>query len=820
VEDCQPAGLLADRVWIDLVGLDEATARARLQEEIARALRGPGRPTTAPRFPRMPAVAAARPRFPSALPGVWNVPFRRNPDFTGRDELLASLAGALAGGGTAAVTQVLQGGGGVGKTTLAVEYAYRYRGQFDTVWWVRAEQPATLLGDLTDLAVTLGLTDPGEASQQLAVAAVRRWLEDHDRWLLVLDNAQGPETLTGLEALLARLVGLLPQVVHGQVLVTSRDASWEQHATLAELEVFTPEEAVAFLLARSGSSDEQAAAAVAELLGWLPLALEQAGAYVRETRIPLSNYLDRLRQFPTLTIAKGRPRDRNPADTVATTWQVSLQRIKPVPGAVMLLEVCAFLGPEEIPREVLATHLDSPAEELEAVTEDPFALDDAVAALRRFGLVKANEQVLTVHRLLQRVVRDGLDAAAASNRTRTALCLLAKAFPVEDVDDPEVWPRCEQLLPHALVAANHAEHSQIEPAATSDLLDSMGSYLHERARYAEARSLAQRALALAERTYGPEGDIIPARLGKLAAVLRVQGELDQARTLLERAVTIDEAHVGSNYPDTAWSLHNLGLVLLAQGDLDGARALHERALAILEAHLGADHLTIAASLNHLAGVLRAQGDLEGARTLFERALAIHEAHLGPDHPTTTWSLSNLARVLREQGDLDRARTLQERALSIREVRLGPDHPITAWSLHNLAAVLADQGDLEGARILYERALAVREVRLGSDHYETARSLDNLAGVMHAQGDLQAARALQERALAIREAHLGADHSDTAWSLHNLAAVLHDQGDLDRARTLLERALAIRWARLGANHPDTVQSRQRLAAVVAALDKQQ
>jgi hypothetical protein len=241
----------------------------------------------------------------------------------------------VAGRGTrrrraAAVTQVLQGAGGVGKTASAVEYAYRHRSRFDTVWWVRAEQPATLLGDLTDLAVTLGLADPNEASQQFATAAVRPWLDDHDRWLLVLDNAEAPDRATGLDAPLARLVDLLPQVVHGQVLVTSRDASWEQHAALAELEVFTPEEAVAFLLARSGASDEQAAGQVAGLLGGLPLALEQAGAYVRETRIALSAYLDRLHQFPAMTLAKGRPRDRNPTDTVATT---RLGRNRPRRGA-------------------------------------------------------------------------------------------------------------------------------------------------------------------------------------------------------------------------------------------------------------------------------------------------------------------------------------------------------------------------------------------------------------------------------------------------------------------------------------------------------
>ncbi len=181
VEDCEPAGLLADRVWIDLVGTDEATARARLRHDVAAALRGPGRPTTPPRFPRAPAPAVERPRFPTALPPVWNLPFQRNPTFTGRQQELAALAAALEPGGAAAVTQVLQGAGGVGKTTLAVEYAYRHRAEFDTVWWVRAEQPATLVGDLAELGAALGLAEASQPDQQLTVAAVRRWLADHDR---------------------------------------------------------------------------------------------------------------------------------------------------------------------------------------------------------------------------------------------------------------------------------------------------------------------------------------------------------------------------------------------------------------------------------------------------------------------------------------------------------------------------------------------------------------------------------------------------------------------------------------------------------------
>jgi tetratricopeptide (TPR) repeat protein len=655
VEPCQPEGLLGPVLYIDLVGLDEAAARTRLHEELAAVVRGQ-RPLPANRqFPgRGPEAVVAdvgRPRFPTALPPVWNLPFRRNPSFTGREQALAALAEQLERGAAAAVTQALQGAGGVGKTALAVEYAYRYRSQFDTVCWVRAEQPATLVGDYAGLAGALQLPGAGQADQQLAVVAVRRWLEEHDRWLLVLDNAEAPDTPTGLEVPLAQLIDLLPRVLHGQVLVTSRDASWEEQAALAELEVFTLTEAVAFLLARSGSNDQATATQIVELLGWLPLALEQAGAYIRETRLSLVDYLARLRGYPALTVARGRPRDRDPTDTVATTWQVSLERVRPTAGAALLLEVCGFLGPEEIPRELFAQQLDPPAAELHLLAQDPFALDAAVAALHRFGLVKADEQSLTVHRLLQQVVGSALDPATKAARVRVAVRLVDRALPFGGHVDPGLWPACARLLPHALAATEHAEQVGVEPLATASLLESAASYLHGRARYADARPLFERALA------------------------------------------IRQARPGPDHPDTARTLSGLADILVAQGDLDGAHPLFERALAIRQARLGPDHPTTADSLSGLAAISAAHDDLDGARRLFERALAIRETHLGPDHMLTAWSLSNLATVLAAQGDLEGARRLHERALAIRETRLGPDHPHTAESRRQLAALTSD---LEGA----------------------------------------------------------------------------------------------------------------------------
>lgn len=769
IEACQPAGLLADRVYVDLVDLDGAAAKAALLEGIAAALRGNARPASRPEFPsRGVATLVDRPRFPTALPPIWNVPFRRNPAFTGREGELARLATALQADGTVAVTQVLQGGGGVGKTTLAVEYAYRQRTLFDTVWWIRAEEPATLIGDYANLGVACRVAETSESDQHLVAAAVRRWLEDHDRWLLILDNAEAPDAKLGLEAPLDRPVGLLPQIVHGQVLITTRNTSWEEHAAVAELEVFSPAEAVAFLLARSDSTDEQAAATVAELLGWLPLALEQAGAYVRETRLPLTGYLDRLRQFPAITLTKGSPRDRNPADTVATTWQVSLERVQPIPGAVALLEVYAFLGPEEMPRDLLTQQLSAAVEEFTELADDPFAVDEAVAAIRRYGLVKVSQHALVMHRLLQQVIRDSLDPDRRVERTASAIRLIRGVFPA-DSTDPETWPVYAHLLPHALAVTSHAQTRDSEPDATAWLLTQAGLYLWQR------------------------------------------GDLQQAHGLLERALAIREAHLGADHPDTAQNLNDLAVVLHDEGAYDDARVLHERALVIRESQLGPDHLDTAQSLNNLGRTVRYQGDVDRAQTVLERGLAIRQASLG-NHKDTAWSLADLGLVMFDRGDLDGACALYEQALAIFETSVGPDHPDTAHSISRLATTLTRQGNLDRALPLHERALAIREARRGPDHPDTAHTLNNFGRALGVYGDLDRARTLLERSVAVREARLGPDHPDTAQSLDDLARVLVAQGELDHARNSLERAVIIRTSRLGPGHPLTVSAVNDLGEV--------
>jgi tetratricopeptide (TPR) repeat protein len=772
---------------------------------------------------------------------VSNLP-PRNPVFTGRDGLVTALEERLGAGPAAAVVQpqALHGLGGVGKTQLALEHAYRHAGDYDMVWWVAAEQPAAIPGQLVALARRLGLNEQVEQAETVAVLLDE--LRHHDRWLLIFDNAEQPQDLRPF----------WPSGAGGHVLVTSRNPSWGGLATTVQVDVLRRSEAVMFL-ERRAALDTTQAAALAEALGDLPLALEQAAAYLEETSTPADDYLDLLRDRAPELLALGQ--SANAEQTIATTWTVSLDRIRAqAPAAQDLLTLCAFLAPEDLPRSLLTEHPDRLPEPPATAVGDQIGFQQALGALRRYSLATVTTEAVSVHRLVQAVTRHALDVEPARAWAAAAVRLVWAGFPGQS-EDVQVWPVAAQLLSHALAATEHASAFGADPEATAALLYECGRYLWGRAEHVQAKMLHERALAIRETRLGPNhpltgtslnalgnvlrdlGDFPAARshleralviresrlgprdphtantLNNLALVLRDLGDLAAARTFHERALAIREDHFGQDYPQVALSLNNLGHVLHDLGDLTTARRHHQRALAIYEAQLGPDHPNVARSLDHLGAVLTDLGELAAAHTHHQRALAIRQARLGPNHPDTATSLYNLGIASQGLGNLDEARASLEQARAIYEAALGPDHPQTAHTLRSLAGVLRDQGNLQGARILYERALALREEQFGPDHPQVATNLNHLAKVLADQGDLPGARSLHERGLAIREAHLGSDHPDTAASLHNLANVLQAQGDLDHARTLHQRALAIREARLGPDHPDTAWSLHNLAIVL-------
>jgi tetratricopeptide (TPR) repeat protein len=594
IEDCQLPRLLATRVYIDLVGLGRQQARTRLLEGVKQGRR---RPKRAPKFPgeqRAGGEDVGEPCFPAEGPQITNLP-ARNRNFSGRGELLERLHAALQAESLAAVVPVgaVHGLGGVGKTELALEYAHRYQADYDVVWWVPAELPTSAAAVLAGLARRLGIEQVADQSEM--VARLFEELRGRERWLLIYDNAEQPKDLAGL----------LPAGGGGQVLVTARWSVWSRKGIGLKVDVLAREESVAFLVRRTGSTDQAVLDALAGELGDLPLALQEATAYLEETQTNIGEYLDLVRERGRELFGLDQPADDEHGDRrrVATVWSLSLERVhQQAPAAEALLRLCAFLAPDDIPRELPREHPEVLPSELAGVVGDVLGYNRLLAAVSRFSLATVTSTSLSVHRLVQAVLQAQLGADGEPAWAAAGVGLLRASFPNES-REVATWETCGRLLPHVLAAAGHAQRLGVAGTQAGWLLDRASAYLLERGLYRQARPIAEQALALTEADLGPQDVEVARRCDELGNVLQALGELAGARAQYERALAISEAALGPDHPDVAIWRNDLGRVLQDLGDLAGARAQYERALAISEATLGPDHPTVATIRGNLNSLL-------------------------------------------------------------------------------------------------------------------------------------------------------------------------------------------------------------------------
>ncbi len=762
-------------------------------------------------------------------PGVWNVPYLRNPHFTGREDLLERLDQQLRPAGRqeptttrrAALTQAqaIKGLGGIGKTQIAVEYAYRSReeGRYTHTLWVNAADEETIITSFVTLAELLpNFPAKGETDQRKVVRAIKRWLEHcQQHWLLIFDNADD----------LAILPEYLPQGGHGSILLTTRAHGVGSLAASLEVEKMSFIEGTELLLRRAQrfahATDEEIneAGNIVVALDHFPLALDQAGAYIEETQCGFGDYLAAYQAHRRELLARRGTQATNYPDSVATTWSLSFHKVEHAnPAAAELLRLCAFLAPDAIPLELIknaAPHWSAP---LRKSAVDQFLFDQMIALLQRFSLVKRSEatETLSLHRLVQAVLIDAMKRETQRRWAKRVVVAVDELFP--DANDVASWPRCLRYLSQVQACYTLLEHYSIEPLEAARLLNQAGMYLVHHALYTVALLLIQRALAICERQLGPEHPDCASSLNNLAVLYRTLGKYAQAEPLYQRALAIREQQLGADHPKTALSLNNLAVCYQSQGKYAEAEPLFRRALNLREQQLGPDHPDTAQGLSNLAGIYRALGKYAEAEPLFVHAIAIREQRLGADHPDTANSLGNLALLYQEQGKYSEAESLYRRALAIREQQLGPDHPDTAQSLNNLAVLYDVQGKYAEAEPLYRRALAIREQLLGAGHPHTILSMDNLAGNYRDQGKYAEAEPLYRRVLSMREHTLEPHHADLANTLHGFAALREAQGDLQEAVSLYQRALTIREHAHGLLHPKTTNTRKRLCAVLVALGR--
>ncbi|MBI1353364.1 MAG: tetratricopeptide repeat protein [Acidobacteria bacterium] len=744
--------------------------------------------------------------------------------FAGRVEDLLTLHGLLQRQRTAVVqgVGVVHGTAGLGKTQLAIEYAYRFAEAYPGgVFWVDAEQGLTaeprdrLLSYVSALAGPRGITIDGELEPQEQAQQLWRGFSGPPS-LVILDNFPENEPLRPY---------LPTGAATAQTLVTTRGRDFGGYATL-NLDFLSDEDSLALINGDPVNPNHRAysraeAQPLLDLLGGLPLALEIARGFLQFRKdlgpADLAGEIERAGAMAALERFAEKYTDELPSGhekNVAATFQLSWNLLGE--PARNLLRVLADLAPVAVPLRLLRRILPN---ESESPLDDP--LEEALGELERLSLLErdATQEGTgdpTVHRLVLAFAEHVQPESPLFERAVEAVHAEMQRATVEQ-EDRAAYDELEAILPHAWLLAHE---QRADAAARSSILDRIGTHHQLHGRLRQAAAALRKALALDLATHGDDHPNVSTRQSNLALILKDLGEPAAARDLLRPALATVLARYGPDHPNVATTQSNLATVLQDLGELPEARDLLRKALASDEARYGPDHPEVAKKQCNLAMVLQDLGEPAEARDLLRAALASALARYGPDHPSVATSQSNLALVLRDLGELPEARDLLREALASDLARYGPDHPSVATRQSNLALVLKELGELPEARDLLRLALASDLARYGPDHPSVATRQSNLATVLQDLGELPEARDLLRSALASALARYGPGHPSVATSQSNLAMVLKDLGELPEARDLLRKALASDEARFEPDHPNMGIRRINLAGVLQELGEVQ
>ncbi|WP_170308839.1 BTAD domain-containing putative transcriptional regulator [Pseudonocardia hierapolitana] len=730
-----------------------------------------------PELRRVHAAVLAQEPLPAAVSSALptNLP-PRNRSFVGREDVLAEVSGVLDDDVRRPRAVALVGLAGVGKTELALELAHRRRRTGRVAWWVAAEDPAGTATGLADLAAALGIVafERGEDTH----AALWTELDRAPGWVLVFDNADDP----------ALLEPFLPAARHGDVVITSRNPAWRRLARPVTVSSLRRTESVRYVVGRTGDAAAEADT-LAEQVGDLPLALEQACAYIEQTGMSVPDYVELFRERRASLLLRD-PLDSRP--TVATTWGLAFDRLyQRSPRAAGLLEAIAFLAPDAITVATLRRlgHPEMFADELD--------LQDALAELLRLSLVDRDSGFVRVHRLVQDVVRARLPVGVRRRRLVEAV----RACTGDGADT-------EDAGAHLLTVAAHAEALGTVPDGLVEALAELAGRQAARALYPAAQRVLETALRLQHEI--DDAVLHGTLVCRLGEVLDAAGYLAPALDLHRRAVRILDSTLDPDDVVLAHAYNRLGHVLNCADDAVAAIDAHERALLALQ-KAGRDDL-VPPVLVDLGYTLWAAGRLGPAGEALRAGRELLEGHGRRDDRDWAHATAGLGIVAQDGGNLEEAVSLQRTALDVFTRVCGPEHPDTAQTLDKLGYALRLSGRADEAVEVHLRAVRLLERVLGADDSRVAMTLTNLGLAYADAGRTGEAIEAQARARRIFHAALGPAHASTLLADRRLAVALAASGNQVRARTLMNAVLEVAEQRL----EDNPAEQARIAADAARV----
>ena len=698
--------------------------------------------------------------------------------------------------------------GGIGKTQIALEYVYTNKSTYNRIYWITAIDQASLVSGYRDIAKSVALKIEPDSDHLEIAKRVLHWLSRDQSWLLVIDNLDnikvadgllpenGPQTHTLITTRNPNSAGIPAEGLEVPLLDT--DDAIDLLSTLSNIEILPD------------SSEYKEARQIVTMLDHLPLAIEHAGAYVREAAGDFATFLQDYEQNQRDLHQWVPQGNRQYPHSVATTWSMSFNLVRTNhTQAADLFRLFAFLNPDGILIDFLisgAKAIDN--DDLRQLISNRIEMAKALIELEKFSLLRWDRigKSMMVHRLVQRVVRDEMSNEDLKTFCTMAVDVCGQSFPLEWNNDTRHTCRTYfgQVI-GPLLAVN-----SIRTEKLADIMERVGKFLFYDGKYADSAILLMQVIELRTEIFGADHPSNLTSMVNLAATYWQQGRMTAAGKLHREIFEKRKYILGEDHPDTLTAMNDLAMTYRQEGRITETVELLQEVVNKMKNILGDDHPDTLTAMNDLAVTYRRQGLLTEAARLQEDVLERRKRVIGDDHPVTLINIGNLAWTYWLQGRTAEALILQEEAVNKMKKILGDDHPDTLTNMHNLALTYQQQGRSADAVKLQEEVLEKRKRIIGDDHPATLTSIGNLAYTYWQQGRATEAATLQVEVVKKMKEVLGDDDPETLMNMNNLALTLRQQGQTTDAVSLQEEVFEKRKKILGKNHPDTLKGMSDLA----------
>ena len=711
------------------------------------------------------------------------------------------------------------GMGGVGKTELAIQYAWHHlQGLGDGaggVCWVDARDGDVGIQLVNFARSLLNLNPPEDWDLPTQLNYCWRNWQKGD-WLIVIDD------VTNYRQQVKPY--LPPESSQFKVLLTTREELGRpvEHLPLYKLQ---PEAALDLLTSLVGVQRIQHESDIAEQLckwlDYLPLGLELVGRYLeRDPDLLLKTMLSRLE--------KKRLRHRSVLEVdstmtarlgVADAFELSWERLDE--DAQFLGCLLSLFASADIPWDLVKlAYSNMPSSENEEIELD--ILEEARADLVRFNLLqRTGEGIYRLHQLIREFLREKREQSAQVNDLKKAFvaAIVAVAKQVSDSPTRQQIQTVTSAMPHVTEVAQDKDlKNYLSDKYLISPFTGLGRFYKGQGLYAQAEPWFEQCISIAQARFGSNHPDVATSQNNLALLYKSQGRYHEAESLFLQALELHKSLLGETHPNVAKNMNNLASLYDCQGRYREAEPLFLQAWELCKRLLGEAHPLVVASLNNLANLYNSLGRYSEAESLLMEALKLSKHVLGEAHPLVVVNLSNLAKLYHAQGYYSEAEPLFLQALELSVHVVGEDHPDVATHLNNLANLYNCQSRYSEAEPLLLQALQIAKRFLGEDHPYVAINLNNLAQLYSYQGHYIKAEPLYLQALELTQRSLGEEHPHVAASLNNLAGIYNFQGRYSEAEPLFLQALKLSERVLGEDHPQVAASQSNLAKLYFSQER--